>query len=235
MSDTIGRIIRRLPSGTSSGSNTTQAKRALASVTGHLLASDLNHLGTEYARRVLWTHPGFVGFFANSTGSPASPGPAVSDIDWTGNGFDVAGRTANACCGVFWIAYEGATGVLPKLRLRCRGRAAVTAGATAGFYLGVAPGVGTFPSADSSHAQAFASSSTLADVALSISLQSADLGPMITVPSHGATSSGVPIIGDTVRLMACTVWFGAYNSTGKNATADDLTDVTGLVLELEPG
>ena len=49
MSDTLGRILKRVAAGPSSGSNLQPAKRALAASPGHLLASDPNHLGHKSA------------------------------------------------------------------------------------------------------------------------------------------------------------------------------------------
>lgn len=231
--DTLGRIVTRVPAATSSGSNLFRAKRALTSLAGHLVTSDLNHLGEEYARRVLSTHPGWLGYWAASPGYPTSAGPELADIDWEGARFGAAGRTANACLGTFWVVPTGAGGALPKLVLRGRARAAVTAGSTAGVYLGVAPGRGRFPTATSSHKSVHLTSSSFVDLAMVVTLGPADLEPWVTTPSTGHTTSGAPAVGDAVRLMCFSAWVGAYNSTNKNTT-NDVADLLGLTLSLEP-
>lgn len=233
MSDTIGRVVRRNPASTSSGLNLFEAKRSLTSLTGHLITSDLNHLGEEYSRRVLASHPGWAGYWAGSPGSPGALGPEASDIDWAGQ-TAFPGRTANACLGTHWVVSVGAGATLPRAVLRCRARAAVDPGAMAGIYFGVAPGRTAFPSGTSSHAAIRLSVSTFADVTLTIQLQLTDLAPWVGTPATGRTSSGVAPLAEPVRLLAFTAWVGAYNSTNKHATVDDVTDLLGLTLALEP-
>jgi len=232
--DTLGRVIQRVPAGTASGSNLLASQRALASVTGHLLTSDLNHLGAEYSRRVLWAHPGFFGFWAGPLGSPTGAGPTVDEIDWRGPGYSVpAGRTANAHCGTHWVVREGATTVYPKLVLRCRARAASSPGSTTGLYLGATPG-GAFPTPSNRFDRALVSSTSFVDVKLTVQLEHDDLAPFNATPSAGSTASGVPVVADPVRLLMLGAFFGAYNSTNKNTTTADVTDVVGLTLSLEP-
>jgi hypothetical protein len=233
VSDSLGRIIPRVPAATSSSSNLFEAKRALTSLGGHLVTSDLNHMGAEYAGRVLVTHPGWVGYWAGSPGNPTASGPEVSDIDWAGQG-EVPGRTANACLGTHWVVPVGAGATYPRAVLRCRARAAVSFGSTAGIYFGVTPGRGAFPSATSSRARSYLTLSTFVDVRLTLQLRATDLGAWVTSPATGRTTSGTAPLADPVQLMCFTAWVGAYNSTNKNFTADDLTDLLGLSLSLEP-
>ncbi|MDB4930523.1 MAG: hypothetical protein JWM10_3007 [Myxococcaceae bacterium] len=233
MSDTLGRVLRRNPAATPSGLNLFQANRALTSLAGHVLTSDLNHLGADYAYRVLATHPGWTGYWAGPFGSPSAAGPVVSEVDWTGQSVD-PGRTANACLGAHWVVAVGAGATLPRAVLRCRARAATSPGSTAGIYFGVAPGRNGFPSGGSSHDRVRLTSSSFANVTLKIELEAADLEGWVVSPATGRTTSGPAPMADTVRLVLATFWVGAYNSTNKHATAADVTDLLGVTLSLEP-
>lgn len=232
MSDTIGRVLRRVAAGTSSGSNLFQAKRALASSTGYAVVSDLNHMGDEAAARATWTHPGFAPFYAGApSGTVAAP--RLNDIDWTGVGYGTVGRTANACVGVTWVVPVGASDTLPSAVLRCRVACGTKFASVVGLYFGVAPGAGSFPSDTSNFASALITSSSLADQSLTIALAQSDLAPLVTVPTTGYTSSGVAPMAAAVRLMTCTLWFGAYNGNNNSSASQDAF-IYGLSVGLEP-
>lgn len=241
MSDTLGRILRRPPPATSGGSNLFQAKRALASATGHMVVSDLNHMGEQYAHRRLAAHPGWFGFWAGQpSGVVDLAGPELGDIDWaspvylSSGVFAGPGRTANACLGTHWVVPVGATQTYPRAVLRCRARAAVSASSATGIYFGASPGVGTFPTSTSPRDRVRITGSTFQDIELKILLDPVALAPWVTTPSLGRTASGTARVGDAVRLMAVTLWVGCYNSNNKNLAADDLTDVAGVTVGLEP-
>lgn len=235
MADTLNRIIKRVAAGTSSGSNLLQADRALAAATGHILASNANHLGAESAYRTLRTHAGFLGFWAGSPGDPStSLGPEVDDIDWEGTGYETAGRTANACLGTHWIVPVGATLAYPKAVLRGRARAPSDGSYAIGVYFGVAPGVGAFPSATSTFDRVHITSTSFVNVELEIALTENDLAPHATTPTAGRSASGVSTVTEAVRVMAATFWVGAYNSANKNSDPSEVADLLGLTLTLEP-
>lgn len=231
MSDTLGRILKRVAAGTSSGSNLQQAKRALAASTGHLLVSDLNHMGNEYASRRTWAHPGFADFWAGApSGSVAAPN--VADIDWTGPLYGTAGRTANACCGGTWVVPLGASDTLPRAVLRLRAACGTKVSSSMGIFFAVTPGR-TFPTSTSNRASAVISSSTLADKDMSISLSQSDLAPLVTSPSTGSTTSGVAPIGAPVRLMVCSLWVG-FSSNWNAPGVGQLASAFGITVGLEP-
>lgn len=232
MSDTLGRIVTRVVPGTSSGSNLFQAKRALASSTGTLVVSDLNHMGDEYAKRRTWAHPGFVGFYAGPPTDRTATAPRVSDIDWTGTLYDTKGRTANACCGSPWVVPVGASSTLPTAYLRMRVRCATKTSSIVGVIFAVTPGVGSFPSDASRFDSLRVTSSSLADQELKIILAQSDLAPLSATPSTGSTTSGVAPIGAPVRLMACTLWVGLW-SNWNDSGAGETADVFGLTVGLE--
>lgn len=234
MSDTIGRIIKRVTPGfVLSDSDPFQYYRALASVTGHMVTSDLNHMGDESTYRTLWTHPGFAGFWAGSPSGSTAAAPTVSDIDWQGTYYNADGRTASACCGVAWVVRVGAGITLPKAVLRCRAACGTKGGSAIGLYFGVGAGADIFPSQVSNHASVRITSSTLASQTLTIQLTEADLQPLVVTPSPGYTATGVPPVEEPVRLMVCTLWFGANNSWNNNA-AGEPGSVFGITVGLEP-
>lgn len=231
MSDTIGRIVKRVAAGTSSGSNLQQAKRALAASTGHLLVSDLNHMGDEYACRRTWAHPGFADFWAGApSGSVAAPN--VADIDWTGPLYGTAGRTANACCGGTWVVPLGASDTLPRAVLRLRVACGTKASSSMGMYFAVTPGR-TFPTSTSNRASAVITSSTLTDKTLTIALSQSDLAPLVSSPSTGSTTSGVAPIGAPVRLMMCSLWVG-FSSNWNAPGVGQRASAFGITVGLEP-
>jgi len=230
MSDTVGQLVTLVAAGTSSGSNLLQAKRALSSVTGHLAISNANHMGDEYPARRTWAHVGFPAFYAGAPSGIYTRPPRVADIDWAA---PLTGRTANAISAGSWVVPFGATSTLPRAMLRCRVRCGTKTDSKVGLYFAVTPGVGVFPSDTSRFAATQITSDTLGDVELELALSQEDLAPLVTTPSTGSVTNGVPPLASPVRLMVCSFWFGA-NNVWNDSDPTEVGDVFGVTVGLEP-
>lgn len=243
MTDTLGRIVRRVAAGTGGGSDLFYDGRALASGSVQLFGvSDLAHLGIESACRTLYSGPGFRGFWAAApTGSVLTP--TVADIDWRApiDGAGAPTGTAWLYLGTHLLTKVGATSLWPLATLALRWRSDVGGLVTTGLYFAACPGRGTFPTATSlSTATPRAgttpptvtiTSGTYADARFSLLLTDADVAPVTLTPSTGYTSTGAPVLAETFTAGYVSCWVGFYNSSGNSGTP---SDAVGITLYTEP-
>lgn len=238
MTDTLARFVARVPAGTGTGSDLTDELRALSSVYGHLVISDLNHAGIENPLRPLFTHRGFVGtksLYAPSlygTGYTSAPTPDAIDwrdpIDPTGA---YTGR-ASLRLGSHAIHRSGATGQWPKIRLTCRVKAPATY--TVGLILAVCRGRNAWPT-DAIGPSLWASTTTTSTSYVSTDL-TVTLTDASTAHEHveivpGYTASGVaPLVEPSDREMV-TCWFGAYCTSNSAAQLASIAGVTCYLID----
>lgn len=236
MSDTLGRFIARVPAGTASGSDLTHDLRALSSVYGHLVVSDLNHSASENPLRTLFTHRGFVGAKALygapyfDSGSPPTPEAIVwsNPIDATG---EMTGR-ASLRMGSHAIHRVGSTLQLPKVQLRCRVKAPSTY--TVGLVLAVCRGRNTAPSnaiGPSAWSSTTVTSTSYVDTTLTVVLTDAHLGREHVEIAPGSTASGPAPMAESSDRDVVTLWFGAYCNSPSAAAVGSIAGITCFLTE----
>lgn len=225
MSDTLGRIVARVPAGTSSTSNLFASSRALLAGTGHIfVASDINHLMRISATRPVFTHQGMSAFYRGPSGTPSSP-PTPDDVVWLPPGPDPGALNYRV---PLRVDSYGA-GALPVLRLRCWIKAPPSALETVGVVLCVTAD-GSAPTASANYASATVTNTSGVDTDVSLQLVAEDLQPVSQMVTLGATASGAPVIGEPYAESCAVAWIGFYNTSNKNS---DTADVLGVVLSLE--
>lgn len=236
MSDTLGRFIARVPAGTASGSDLTYDLRALSSVYGHLVVSDLNHASNENPLRTLFTHRGFVG--AKSLyGAPyfdAGTAPTPEAINYT-NPIDATGEytgRASLRMGSHAIHRVGATLQWPKVQLQCRVKAPSTY--TVGIVLAVCHGRNSAPSnaiGVRAWANTTVTSTTYVDTTLTVALVDSHLGREHVEIASGSTARGTAPLAESSDREMITVWMGAYCTSGSAAAVGSIAGITCYLLE----
>jgi hypothetical protein len=243
MPDTLGRVIRLVPAGTSSTSNLFSELRPLSSGAVQIaLTSSLNHLGDESAYRQLASVPGFgVGGVEVARNSPTSASPArlPSDFDW----FSPAQYTpfteypaASICFGshpIHRVARASAT--WPKLVLRARVDPPTTSADKLYACLAVVPGANGGSPASITESSLFAlgevvGGSGWSDLEIALPLAAESVAPLAVRPLLGAPSSGVPGDSELVLVNLVTVWCSFYTSE----VGGKACQVIAVTLSLEP-
>ena len=223
MSDTLGKIVARVPAATSSTSNLFASQRALLAGVGHIsLVSDLNHLANITSTGVVFTHQGVVGFYRGPNGGTLSSPPLPSEVVWNAVGPDPGALNYRIDLRV--DPYTPAT--LPVLRLRCF----VVAPPSGTESVGVVLCVGTLPSDSSRYDSAIVTNTSGEDVTLEIPLQQTDLTQTTRSVTLGYTSTGVPVLGEPQAESTVRAWIGFVNTSDKNS---DTANAVGIVLSLE--
>ena len=223
MTDTLGKIIPRVPAATSSTSNLFASARALSAGAGTIfLVSDLNHLMTTTATGVVFANPGAVGFYRGPNGGTLSNPPRPEEIMWTPPGPDPGALNFRAQFRVDPLNPS----TLPTLRLRCWVKAPPSGTESVGVFLGV----GVFVAPTMRYTSTVVTNTSGEDVTLSLALQNTDLTPVTITPSLGYTSTGVPVIGELYAETVCRAWIGFVNTSNKNS---DVADALGITLSLE--
>jgi len=225
MSDTLGRLVARVPAATSSTSNLFAASRAMLAGLWHtFIASDLNHLMMISATRPVFTHQGMVGFYRGPTGT-ASPTPTPADVVWLPPGVDAGALNYRV---PLRVDSYGAS-ALPTLRLRCWVKAPPSGIETVGVVLCVTADGGA-PTADAHYISGTVTNTSGEDVTLELPLRVEDLRALSQNVTLGTTASGVPAIGEPYAESVTTAWIGFFNTSDKNS---DTADALGIVLSLE--
>lgn len=225
MSDTLGRLVARVPAATSSTSNLFASSRAMLAGAWHLfLASDINHLMMVSATRPVFTHQGMAGFYRGPAGTPSSP-PTPDDVTWLPPGPDAGALNYRV---PLRVDSYGAS-ALPTLRLRCWVKAPPSGTESVGVVLCVTAD-GSAPTSSARYASAVVTSTTGVDVDVEIPLTVEDLRAQSQLVTLGETTSGAPVIGEPYAESTATAWIGFYNTSNKNS---DTADALGIVLSLE--
>lgn len=233
MTDTLGRFVTRVAAGAGTGSDLTYTLRALSSVYGHLLVSDLNHAAVENPLRTLFTHHGFVGtkslYQPSTYGTNYTSAPTPEAIDWR-DPIDPTGvytGFASLRMGSHAIARYGTTGQWPRVQLKCRVKAPSTY--TVGLILCVCRGRGSAPS-DAIGADSYASTTVTAtsytDTTLTVPLTDAHLAHQHTELATGAPASGASPIVEPSDTDEVTLWFGAYCTSTSAASLASIAGIT---------
>ena len=233
MSDTLGRLIPRVPAGTASTSNLFASSRALNAGTGHVfVTSDLNHLANITAVRPVLTHPGFAAFwigpfgsdYGGTAGAYSNP-PSPSEFDWSGffTGSDSASLIADVRVDTYGVSE------LPKLTLRCWVKAPPSGTETVGVVLAVTPRR-TQPTSTSRYVSTLVTNTSGVDVDLELQLRAEDLFAWAGQPTLGRVTTGAGAIGEPYGESVCTVWVGFFNTSVKNS---DTADALGITVSLE--
>jgi hypothetical protein len=229
MTDTLGRIVARIPAATVSSSNLFGANRALGAGTGHVfVTSDLNHLMNVTATGPVLTHQGgafWRGYLGQpAVGSPTPPTPPQpGDIVWTPTGIDLG--ALNYVTRFRVPLYDPAT--LPVLRARFWWVAPLAGGDTIGAVLCV--GLPT-PNNAMRFDSTTSTSTTGGDVTLEVAFTSEDLEAVAEAVTLGATSTGAQTVGEPVSEMRMTAWLGFYCDGNKNSS---IAYARGVTLSLE--
>lgn len=223
MSDTLGKIVARVPAATTSTSNLFAADRALLAGVGHIsMVSDVNHLAEITATGPVFTHQGVVGFYRGPNGGTLSTPPLPSEVVWNAVGPDPGALNYRVEMRV--DPYGAAQ--LPVLRLRCW----VVAPPSGTESVGVVLCIGTLPSDSSRYDSAIVTNTSGEDVTLEIPLQMTDLVPITRSVTLGYTSTGVPDLGEPQAERTVRAWIGFVNTSDKNS---DTANAVGIVLSLE--
>ena len=102
MTDTLGRVIKRVPAGTGGTSDLFASLQALDSGAAQIfLTSDVNHLAIESPYRMIASTPGFLDVSRPSPTAAITPN-APSDFDWFGR-FETTPQVAALCLGAHLI------------------------------------------------------------------------------------------------------------------------------------
>lgn len=231
MADTLGKIVARVPAGTTSTSNLFAAERALTAGTGTIfLVSDLNHLMNISATGPVFTHQGKVGFYRGAFGGTTYGGgtmsnpPLPSEVVWTAPGPDAGAWSYRVTFRV--DPYDPAS--LPVVRLRCFVVAPPSGTKSVGVVLCVGPTV--IPSDELKYDSAVVTATAGADVDLEVQPEASDLQVVQTPVTLGYTASGVPVLAEPRAETVLNVMVGFINTANKNS---DTADVTGVSISLE--
>lgn len=230
MTDTIGRVIRSVAPGTISTSNRFAEKRPLsAGATQLLLTSNLNHLASESAYRMIATVPGFDNIL-NGPATTTFSSPTLDTFDWRPRHGGITPAPSSQCLGTHLVYRRGtaepSTPAWPKAVLRARIETpgsgldyigsvfAVTAGRTstvtnAKFTAVNTPGTGW------------------KDLSLTVQLDETTCAPTTTSPMLGAPASGVPGITEPIVGFLSTFWCAFYSTSGK-------VQAVAITVSLEP-
>jgi hypothetical protein len=234
VTDTLNKLIPRVPATNTSTSNLFASSRALNSGTGHIfLTSDLNHLANISAVRTVLTHQGFKDFWIGPYGSDyttATPGgysnpPLSAQFDWSGPfvGYETASLYADIRVDTY-----GAD-ALPKVVLRCWVQAPPSGTETVGVVLAVVPRR-VIPEGQILYTSTLVTSTVGVDVDLSVQLRAQDLYAWSGQPSLGRTTVGTAPVGEPFGESVCTVWVGFFSTAVKNS---DLAQALGITVSLE--
>lgn len=228
--DTLGRVIKRVASGSVSTSNRFAQLEALDALSGQVwLTSDLNHLAEEAVYRPLAAHAGFIdlqcGSLAFGTELPFRP----SEFLWIGR-FDDTPAPATACFGSFVVSRLASDSTRwPRLVMRARVVPPSLSTDHLNVCLAVVPG---YPSAaTASYAYAFANvpgnGAAWTDLTLSITLTADAVASVSSLVMAGLPASGVPPVAEQLNANVFTAYFSAGTTTGK-------CTIAGITLGLEP-
>lgn len=229
--DTLGRVIKRVASGSASTSNRFAAYEALDALSGQVwLTSDINHLAEEASYRTLAAHPGWTDFQRPppTGGVPTS----AAFFDWTWE-FSYSPNNSAACLGAH-IVYRvaSAPNTWPKLVLRARVVPPTSSSEYLNVCLAVAPGMPSYAIADEAGsmcalARVAGNGAAWADLTISLPLADSYLASTSRNPLLGSPASGVPAPTEPVIASVLTAWVSANVTTGKCSMA-------GITLGLEP-
>lgn len=230
--DTLGRVIKRVASGSVSTSNRFAALEALDALSGQVwLTSDINHLAEEAGYRPLAAIPGFIDFQRQGYGN--APANSLAQFDWIGP-FDDTPAPAVACLGAH-IAYRIPSNptAYPRLILRARVVPPSSSAEYMRVCLAVSPG---FPSTPNFFDDSFGSyaigsvagnGAAWTDFELAYQLTADNISSVVTTPMLGAPSSGVPAFPESLVADVFTAYMSAYTTTGK-------CSMVAITLGLEP-
>ena len=230
--DTLGRVIKRVASGSASTSNRFAALEALDALSGQVwLTSDINHLAEEAVYRPLAAIPGFIDF---QRPAPVGGVPTtLAQFDWIGP-FDDTPTPAVACLGahaVFRVPSNPTT--YPRLVLRARIVPPTLGTEYLNACLAVSPGYPSTPMfADTSSttytiARTAGNGAAWADLEIAVRLTADLVSSIATTPMLGAPSSGVPASPELVVADVFTAYVSANCTTGK-------CSMVAITLGLEP-
>lgn len=223
MSDTLGKILARVPAATTSTSNLFASARAMTAGLGHIaITSDLNHLMNISATGPVFTHQGMIGFYRGPNATAMSSPPTPSQVMWTPPGADPGALNYRITMRV--DPYDPAT--LPTLRLHCWVKAPPSGTESVGIVLAI----GREPSDEVRYTSAVVTNTSGEDVDLEIPLQSTDLFAANSAVSTGYTPTGSPVLAEPYAERTLTAWIGFINTSDKNS---DVADALGIVLALE--
>lgn len=230
--DTLGRVIKRVASGSASTSNRFASYEALDALSGQVwLTSDINHLATEAVYRPLAAVPGFIDLQrpAPVGGTPTS----LSQFDWLGP-FDDTPKPAVVCFGPH-IAYRVPADptTYPKLVLRARIVPPSSGTEYLNACLAVSRGYASTPMfADTTGAsytivRTAGNGAAWTDLTIRLQLTSDLVSSISTTMLLGSPASGVPPLGEAMVADVFTAYFSANCTTGK-------CTVAAITLALEP-
>lgn len=215
----LGRLVKR-PNATTAHLVASNAPYDAGSA--WILASDLDHLGTETARRPLFTGRGLDTVWRSTSWTAVETPLRYTAIDWDSD------HDHSLAMGTHALHLAG-DGNWPTLKLSCRIAAGVAAGAKVWIYLGIVPGRNAFPSAvDIEHsASTFSAVAGFVTATLSIPLRRQDVVSDVLAVVPGTDAA----VAETSSASVFTAWFGAAcNSGNKLQPAQAL----GVSLWLEP-
>ena len=231
MTDTLGRVIKRVPAGTGGTSDLFADLEALDSGAAQIfLTSDVNHLGVESPFRMIASSPGFLDISRPSPTGAVTP-TAPSDFDWFGR-FETTPQVAAVCFGAHLVCrtVEDST-VWPDVVLRGRVEPPGTGGDKLGAILVAAPGVNTSAASVTSPSQfvatAIPNGASWVDLELRLTITRELLSTFAVRPLLGAPASGVPGDSEIVAGFVATFWASFYSTSGK-------CQAVALTLSLEP-
>lgn len=222
MTDTLGKIVNRVPAATSSTSNLFADGRALTAGAGHVfITSDLNHLMNVSATGPVFTHQGSLSFFRGPNGGTMSS-PSAGGGGWYAPGPDAGALNYRVTMRV--DPYTPST--LPVLRLRCWMNAPPSGTESSAVVLAV----GSFVNPDMRYVSAVTTNTSGEDIDLTLDIQGSDLFSANQPVTLGYASSGVVSLGEPYAETVLTAWICFINTSNKNS---DVAAALGIVLSLE--